>query len=247
MEKRIYQEAIQIRHRELDRYGQLKLMSWFDFLQEAAANHAANLGVGLHDLYPHGQIWVLARLKLEIISYPAIGEKLTVETYPSGINHLFFHREFLIRDSNQESIARASSAWLLLDAAKLRPLPPGKLLCPLPDNRDLPVHFALDEKLPADDTLQEEYIVPIRYSNEDVNGHLNNAEYAGLVQDFAMLKTGTKVRFKTVEMAFHSAVRVPDSLHLAGRIEQNELWVQGRNDLNKLSFTARATLDNADD
>ena len=40
MEYRIYRENIRVRHREADRNGRLKLLSWFDFLQEAAANHA---------------------------------------------------------------------------------------------------------------------------------------------------------------------------------------------------------------
>lgn len=181
MEHRIYRENIRVRHREADRNGRLKLLSWFDFLQEAAANHAARLGVGLNALTERDQLWVLSRLKLEIRRSPQIGEELTVETYPSGVNRLFFTREFQVFDKSGEVIARASSAWLLLSAAKLRPLRPDQLPCPLPDNSDLPVHFRLDEKLPGDDALAEEFSVPVRFSMEDVNGHLNNAEYAGLV------------------------------------------------------------------
>ena len=40
-------EHFTVRHREADRRGDLRLAGWFDFLQEAAANHAARLGVGL--------------------------------------------------------------------------------------------------------------------------------------------------------------------------------------------------------
>lgn len=240
MEYRIYRENIRVRHREADRNGRLKLLSWFDFLQEAAANHAARLGVGLNALTERGQLWVLSRLKLEIRRSPQIGEELTVETYPSGVNRLFFTREFQVFDKSGEVIARASSAWLLLSAAKLRPLRPDQLPCPLPDNSDLPVHFRLDEKLPGDDALAEEFAVPVRFSMEDVNGHLNNAEYAGLVQDYVMWKTGEGPCFRTVELAFLSAVRAPASLHIAGAVDGNRLFVQGRNDEGALSFTARA-------
>ena len=119
MEHRIYRENIRVRHREADRNGRLKLLSWFDFLQEAAANHAARLGVGLNALTERGRLWVLSRLKLEIRRSPRIGEELTVETYPSGVNRLFFTREFQVFDKSGEVIARASSAWLLLSAAKI--------------------------------------------------------------------------------------------------------------------------------
>lgn len=105
MEHRIYRENIRVRHREADRNGRLKLLSWFDFLQEAAANHAARLGVGLNALTERGQLWVLSRLKLEIRRSPQIGEELTVETYPSGVNRLFFTREFQVFDKSGEVIA----------------------------------------------------------------------------------------------------------------------------------------------
>ena len=112
MEYRIYRENIRVRHREADRNGRLKLLSWFDFLQEAAANHAARLGVGLNALTERGQLWVLSRLKLEIRRSPQIGEELTVETYPSGVNRLFFTREFQVFDKSGEVIARISSPAL---------------------------------------------------------------------------------------------------------------------------------------
>ncbi len=39
-----HRETFRVRYRETDRNGILKLSSWFDFLQEAAANHAARPG-----------------------------------------------------------------------------------------------------------------------------------------------------------------------------------------------------------
>ena len=89
-----HRETFRVRCRETDRNGLLKLSSWFDFLQEAAANHAAQLGVGLEALSERGLLWVLSRLHLSIRRYPAIGESVTVETWPNGFRRLFAHRQF---------------------------------------------------------------------------------------------------------------------------------------------------------
>ena len=68
-----YLEHFVVRHREADRNGDLRLAGWFDFLQEAAANHASQLGVGLEMLRNNHMIWVLSRLKLAMERSPRIG------------------------------------------------------------------------------------------------------------------------------------------------------------------------------
>ena len=111
-----HRETFRVRCRETDRNGMLKLSSWFDFLQEAAANHAARLGVGLEALSERGLLWVLSRLHLSICRYPAIGEPGTVETWPNGFRRLFAHRQFRLTGEDGGELAVASSAWLLLSA-----------------------------------------------------------------------------------------------------------------------------------
>ncbi len=235
----IHHEKLRVRHREADRNGNLKLSSWFDFLQEAAANHAARLGVGLGALQKSGELWVLSRLKLGIRRYPAIGEELTVETYPSGFNRLFANRQFRISDVNGETVAVASSAWLLLSAEKLRPIRPDTLPVTWPDNRSLPTYYPLADKIPQRE-LPEDFTVSVRPSMEDVNGHLNNAEYAGLVQDFAAGRLGVSPLFETVELHFLAAVRAPGTLAVGGEINGGELFVEGRTSSGNISFAARA-------
>lgn len=237
----VHVERFTVRHREADRYGDLRLAGWFDFLQEAAANHAALLGVGMAALRGESRTWVLSRLKLEIGRSPRIGETVAVETWPNGFRRLHAARQFRVTGEGGEEIGRASSRWLLLDAVRLRPLRLDSLPTELPDNSARPDYFPLEEKLPARGlaaTLQ----IPVRFSMEDVNGHLNNAEYAGMVQDFAaQARPDRPPRFRDVELHYLSAVRMPETLAVGGELSGNELFVEGTAS-GAVCFTARALL-----
>lgn len=234
-------ESFRVRYRETDRNGILKLSSWFDFLQEAAANHATRLGVGLDALSERGLLWVLSRLHLAIRRYPAIGETVTVETWPNGFRRLFAHRQFRLTGEDGGEVAAASSAWLLLSAEKLHPVRLEQLPAALPPNAEKPDYFPLENKLPEPE-VPVRFEVRVRPTMEDVNGHLNNAEYAGLVQDCATGADGNSPRFREVELHFLSAVRAPEYLTVGGILSGKTFLCCGRNEAGQLSFNAAAEL-----
>ena len=178
-----YQESFRIRYSEGDRHGRLKLRTFFDYAQEVAGNHATALGCGLETLLARQQAWVLSRIRVRFRQYPSIGETVTMKTWPSGFDHLFARREFELLSAAGDVLAEATSFWLFLDTGQMRIMNAAKEIgALLPDNSALPVHFAEVEKLPAPaEGTQAEF--PIRETQIDLNGHLNNAEYAALVQD----------------------------------------------------------------
>ena len=90
--------------------------------------------------------------------------------------------------------------------------------------------------------LSGDFSVPIRHSMEDVNGHLNNAEYAGLVQDYPVAKGWGSPRFRRVELQYLAAVRAPGFLTLGGSCSGKTLLVEGRTPDGRPSFLAAAEL-----
>ena len=134
-----------------------------------------------------------------------------------------------------------ASRWLLLSRRNLRPVRLSELGVGLPLNADLPDYFELEEKMP-EPGLSGDFSVPIRHSMEDVNGHLNNAEYAGLVQDYPVAKGWGSPRFRRVELQYLAAVRAPDFLTLGGSCSGKTLLVEGRTPDGRPSFLAAAEL-----
>ncbi len=222
-----YEEHV-IRHSQFDREGNFKLHAWSDLLQEAAANHAAELGVGMLDLNAKNQLWVLAQLKVQFFQAPCPGESVRVATYPSGTRRLFALREYEIKNASDERLLAGSSRWILLDKATLRPLSALTIADQLPDNSGLPVYFDFAEKLPVPENYDFFYDVAIRHSMEDVNGHLNNAEYLAAAQD-ALCANGIVKKFQGFEIAYHHSLRAPEILTIGVRQCGNDAIFTGFN------------------
>lgn len=181
--KDIWHETLSIRFGQVDRSDRLTPFSTFDLLQEAAINHAADLGVGRDDLAHTRQLWVLSRMTALMERRPVYGETVTVRTWPLGADRLFAIRDYDIRDGEDRSIVRGRSGWLVLDLDKRRPLRIQPIVASLPLNEGcnaLPGGAGGLDSLPDMVKAGERRAV---FSDIDYNGHVNNARYIQWIQD----------------------------------------------------------------
>jgi acyl-ACP thioesterase len=178
----IWQESRNIRFGDIDHSDRLTLASVFDFFQEAAISHADNLGVGRDSLEKTGQVWILSRMSVQVDRRPAYGETITIRTWPRGGEKLFALREYDIRDASGRPLAGGSSAWLIIDIEKRRPLRPQAVMEALPLNEDraLPSGAVGLAELKSPEKSAERRAA---YSDLDYNGHVNNVRYVQWIQD----------------------------------------------------------------
>jgi acyl-ACP thioesterase len=177
MQANVWTDTFYIHSYEVDPTGTASLKSICNYLQEAAGNHASALGVSVDRLRRDNLTWVLSHLHLEMDRYPGWGEDLTIETWPSGDNELLATREFLLSDHEGASVGRATSAWLVLDIERRRPVRIPEYIADirLPNRaRVLPE----TEQLPSPEQIDLETSFHVRYSDLDLNGHVNNVHYA---------------------------------------------------------------------
>ena len=173
----VWSETFRVRSYETDPGGDASIQTLCNYLQEAAGNHAGKLGVAVDQLTRRNLTWVLARLRLEVDRYPSWREEVVVETWPSGQDGLYATREFLIYDASSQTIGRGSSAWLMIDFERRRPIRIPQFITeiPLPD-RPRPIRN-MPSRLPDVCDGAEEKHLDVRYSDLDVNGHVNNVHY----------------------------------------------------------------------
>ena len=180
----VFEEQFVLRFSECDRHGRMKLKTLFDYAQEAGGVHASALGVGSLALHQKHQAWFLSRMRVRFSAYPVIGEKVTVKTWPSGFDRLFSLRDFRFSTADKGEFAVATSDWLLMDTDAMRILPVAKLLADvLPENLDEPPAFPGLGKLAVAPESAPCVLRKIMATQIDINGHLNNTEYAGIMQD----------------------------------------------------------------
>ena len=233
------------RHSEVDINGKVKLRAVFDYIQEAAAQHAELLGCGMRFLAREKKIWVLSRMRLHFNRPLLLGEKLTVFTYPRGFDKLFALRPLVIKDESGSEIMQALSLWLLLDMERGRILRPAEnLSCPLPDNSELPGYFDTPDKpaVPNED-LPVIFTSTTRDAQIDLNRHMNNAEYALYTHSAIAELTKTAPYFEDLTVNFSKATKSGEKLFWRAKVNDDKSFVVIASDeSNAERFQAAGTL-----
>ncbi len=153
------------------------------YLQEAAWRHAEALDLGFGDLNDEGLFWVLSRLSVRIHKAPLWGDKVYVRTWPRGAGGLLALRDFEMFSEAGELLVSAGSGWLILDRSNHRPRRPDAYLsriAVMPQYRAQP-HDPAKITLVEDSASCSE--ISVRYSDIDMNGHVNNTRYVGWISD----------------------------------------------------------------
>ena len=176
-ETNIWREDYRIRSYEVDCRNRLSILSMFSFMQEAASRHAASLGVSIQQLLAENYTWLLSRLKIKIADYPGWNDQIQVNTWPSGTQQLFALRDFKMNGAENQMIAAAISAWLVIDLQKRRPV----RIAPFVERlKSIEGNHILDDrldKLPAVSNPVHEKSFVVRYSDLDINQHVNNVKF----------------------------------------------------------------------
>ncbi|MEZ4777148.1 MAG: thioesterase [Bacteroidia bacterium] len=173
----IHQADFFVRTYETGADGQLTLPFLVGYMQEAAAWHAAALGASMEQLHAKGVAWVLYRMKLEVFRYPSLGEKVQIQTWPSGWEKFYFYRDYRALDEKGEVIAQATSTWLMFDiqTRKLSIRPElARDIRPPEGVAHLP---RAERKLAPGENFLYETTFTIRRHDLDLNGHVTNMRY----------------------------------------------------------------------
>jgi acyl-ACP thioesterase len=159
----------------------MRLSSVCSYLQEIAGKHATHLDAGYRYMQDTGRVWVLSRLFMNISKFPSWNQDFEAETWPLGLERIFFRREYNIKQGN-DTIISASSYWLLIDLKTRRPRAfnineevlkanSGKFAMERPSDAFSNVTSGI--------TDQHKVV----YSDLDQNRHANNARYVAWILD----------------------------------------------------------------
>ncbi|WP_407313063.1 acyl-[acyl-carrier-protein] thioesterase [Desulfosporosinus sp. SB140] len=173
-----FKMEFEVHFHEVNPHEEATPLTMLYYLEDTAIAHSEAVGFGVGRLKAEGLAWILNRWHLQIDHYPRQGETVTIETWPSNFERFYATREFLIRNSKQDIIGRASSLWIFYNLLKKRPLrvwPEFQEAYGLNSARAIEDTFAAFNK---EETKNEEVkVFSVRRSDIDTNGHVNNANY----------------------------------------------------------------------
>lgn len=167
--------AFPVRTFDIDYSGRIKLSALLNFLQEAAAQHAARLGVAMDVMAQRDLVWILSRYHIVLSRYPLLGSTVKIKTWPSVRSGTFTLREFEAVD-DRGPMLQATTSWLALDIKKKKPVSIDNMVpdFPLHSKRAVDDNFA---PLPVVERADRETEFPVLQGDLDINRHVNNVVY----------------------------------------------------------------------
>jgi acyl-ACP thioesterase len=146
---------------------------------QGATRHAAERGFGYDSIHESNAAWVLSRLSIQMDEYPSYDGELTVETWVEGVERFFTQRCFRFINKDNQTIGYARSIWAAIDLVTRRPVN-------IPEWRpDLANYIAADKecpieklaKIPSVEGEEPSIGYTVRYSDIDINHHMNSVKY----------------------------------------------------------------------
>lgn len=207
-----YENRIVIQAHEVDFMNRLRADSLFMLLQDTAAFHADKADLGYKSLSKHNLAWVLSWAKVEIEELPGFGEEIKIATWPKKRYKLYVLRDFYVY-INEKIIVKAATAWLPINMKSKRII----------DSTALPAPIQYLEQSAIDEIPQKvieqqsrEFVLTkkMRYSDVDLNQHVNNIHYIELIMDSFGKDKYEKAGLKSLEVNFVSESIYNDELEV---------------------------------
>ena len=197
----------------VDYTGHLTIGVLGNHLLNVAGFHSHDRGVGIDRLNKEHYTWVLSRLALEMYDLPMQYESFTIETWVENVYRLFTDRNFAVLNKEGKAIAYARSVWAMIDTETRKPVDlmaihDGDIAgyicdkdCPI----DKPSRIKVNSKEPV-------AILPVKYSDMDINGHVNSIRYIEHILDLFPVDAFKEKRVRRFEMAYVAETMATDTM-----------------------------------
>jgi medium-chain acyl-[acyl-carrier-protein] hydrolase len=231
-----------IQAHEVDFRNRLRIDSLFILLQDTAASHADSLDLGYSSLIKHNLAWVLSWVKVKIDSFPGFGDEIRTRTWPKKKYKLYSLRDFYIYNKNEDIICRATTAWLPINIITKRIIDTASLPAPINYQEKESAINELPHKVT--ETENKEFILSkkVRYTDLDLNQHVNNIRYIELIMDSFPVEHYEKFILNEIEVNFISESKYDDEIEIYKNKDSSEIYsiIGGENKENsKRIFHAR--------
>jgi acyl-ACP thioesterase len=157
--------------------GFVRMPSMCNFLQDAAGRHARELGVSVDQLLLRGMTWMLSRLRVKVQRLPQWGDTVDIETWPADVQRLFAIRDFQLSDQSGKKIGVATSAWLLIDTGRKRPVRIPEDIRQFHPTEPVRALEMDGQKIASITRVDVAKQFDVRLCDLDLNRHVNNVSY----------------------------------------------------------------------
>ena len=239
----VYEREYRVDSRETDPWYNCRPSGVLGFLQEAATAAACALHASRDEMLDkYNAFWMLARVWYRLDEPLKWGERLRIRTWHRGGRGASSYRDFDLF-VNDAPVGEAVSLWVLANAQTHKLVrmagieefqgTDGGALCK--------TRLLNKVRMPPDMTCAGTR--SFRYSDLDVNGHVNNVRYADIVCDALHLERMGAERFvSSLQVGYQAECRVVETVDLTTGSDGGAQYVHGADGAGKTRFDAMLTL-----
>ncbi len=236
MVKGIWDKKYNLRGSDFDRFSEIKPSAVLDLFQDIAGVHATELGIGFQSMLEKKLLWVVMKVKYQVIKRPEIYQSVIVRTWPKEPHRIDFEREYLILSEDNEVLIKGISQWAVINS-ETRKLAKADDLYVNIDGFCEKSNF--DEKLkrlPIIENGESTYKVNSAFSELDTNGHVNNIKYADYVVN--AVSPDSPLNIEELQMDFHKEIMCGETTDIFIQEDNGQILAKGVQGDNVM-FTCR--------
>lgn len=229
--------------RDVDLFNQCRPSAVLGMLQEAATRAAVALGVSGPQVYEkYGCLWMVTRNWVELDAPLRWNDRITIQTWHRGAAGASSYRDFdLLRGGRR--IGQGVALWVLVEADshklyRMRNVPEFSGTDGGARSKDIRLHRV---ELPLE--FDQRHRRDMRYSDTDINGHVNNIHYADFACDALHLERLGQGKFvRSFQIGYVSECRAGEGIWVDTAVRGDALYARGEGEDGGVRFDCSITL-----
>uniref|UniRef100_UPI002632692B acyl-[acyl-carrier-protein] thioesterase n=1 Tax=uncultured Dysgonomonas sp. TaxID=206096 RepID=UPI002632692B len=209
------------------------------FMLQAATRHAEERNFGYSYMTNRQRAWVLMRMSIELSAYPNNDTVIKLHTWVAEVSKLFTERCFAFEDQEGNYFGYARTMWASIDLETRRPTNILELEGLTNYKHDKPC-FANTSKIPLlKDDASKVTTFEVKYSDIDINKHLNSMKYIEHIVDVFPLDKYEEQEIKTFDINYIAEGQYRSILDIYQKKTDTDTSVLEMRDNEKVICSAR--------
>lgn len=207
-----YQENYNVKFHDTDVNEVVSVSHLLKFMQETSMRHMKARKPSYEELFNDKKAFILSNIRIEIYNPIYAYEDIVAKTWACPSRGFSFLRSYSI-ERNGEVMAEANTTWALVstEARKLYKVTDVDL-----SNYDTEEMLELENplriRIPAEAQLSLIGEYTVRYTDTDLNGHMNNTNYPDMLVN--CMSNPEKNRIKSIAISFVNDIKRGESVKI---------------------------------
>lgn len=225
----VYTTELRVDSRDVDLFNQCRPSAVLGILQEAATQAALSLGVsGPQILEKYNCLWMVTRIWFELDTPLRWNDLVRVQTWHRGVSGVSSYRDFDIYREGRP-VGQGTSVWVMVDADSRKLFRMKNLTEFAGTDGGERMKSVKLHRVVMPETFDGRVQRDLRYSDTDINGHVNNIHYADFACDSLHLERLGRGKFvRSLQIGYVNECQAGETIFVDTAARGNVLFARGQ-------------------